>query len=182
MDAIHKLELTLVEQYKKLPHLPEEGRKWLAENAWWLVLIGVIICVFGLFGILSFLALGMFGLALGGAALGAGYGAVAGATLGGVILVVVLVSMALYIAEIVLMAMAISPLKELKKRGWDLLFLVAVINAAAAVITNVLSVNVIGLVMSLLWIAVGAYFLFEVRERFLVKKVVAKPVKASSKA
>ena len=34
MEVIHNLEATLAKQYKKAPHLPKEGQKWLAENAW----------------------------------------------------------------------------------------------------------------------------------------------------
>lgn len=181
MEAIRKLEVALAEQYKKAPHLPESGQKWLAENAWWIVLIGVVISVFGLLGIVSVLALATFGLSLGGAALGAGYGAAVGVAIGGVLLVTTLISLALYIVEVVLLGMAVSPLRALKKRGWDLVFLVAVLNVAVIVVTNVLAVNFVGLVFGLLWAAVGAYFLFEVRDRFVVKKLAAKPAKATAK-
>lgn len=182
MEAVRKLEVALAEQYKKAPHLPEGGQKWLAENAWWIVLIGVALSAFALFGILSFLLLATLGLSVGGAALGAGYGAAVGAAIGGVLLITTLISLALYIVEVVLLGMAVSPLKALKKRGWDLVFLVAVLNAVVLVVTNVLAVNLAGLVFGLLWAAVGAYFLFEVRDRFAVKKLVAKPVKATAKA
>lgn len=182
MEAVRKLEVALAKQYKKAPHLPKNGQKWLAENGWWIVLIGVILGVFGLFGVLSVIALAIFGLSLGGAALGSGYGAVAGVALGGVLLVTTLISLALYVVEVILMGMAVSPLKAMRKRGWDLVFLVAVLNAAVAVVSNVLTVNVAGLVLGLLWAAVGAYFLFEVRDRFVEKKAAEKAAKSAVKA
>ncbi len=180
MEAVHKIETVLVEQYKKAPHLPDGGQKWLAENAWWIVLIGVVLSVFGLFGIISVLGLALFGLSLGGAALGAGYGAAVGAALGGVLLVTTLLLLALYIIETVLLGMAVSPLKAAKKRGWDLVFLVALLNVAVLVVTNVISANLVGLIFGLLWAGVGGYFLFEVRDRFVAKKIAAKPAKAKA--
>lgn len=183
MEVIHKLELTLEAQYKKVPHLPVGVRKWLAENAWWLVLIGVIVGIFAILSILSLLGLAMLGLSIGGALLGAGIGAAVGATLGGILLVTALISLALYIAETVLMGMAIMPLKDMKKRGWDLLFVVAVLNAVSIVVVGVLTFDLLGLVWSLLWIALSVYFLYEVRDYFLVKKAVPKkkPVEAEAK-
>ena len=181
MELVRKLETMLVEQYKKAPHLPVNGQKWLAENAWWIVLVGVVISVFAMMGVLSFLALAMFGLSLGGAMLGAGYGAAVGMAVGGVLFVTTLVALALYIVVAVLLGMAVSPLKAMKKRGWDLVFLVAVVNAVVVVVTNVLSADLVGLIFGLLWAAVGAYFLFEVRSRFVGTKPVAKPTKAGLK-
>ena len=172
MEAIHKLELILEEQYKKLPHLPENAQKWLATNAWWLVLIGVVIGVFAIFAILSLLSLTILGLSIGGAALGAGVGAAIGATVGGILLVTTIISLAVYIAETALMSLAITPLKDMKKRGWDLLFLVGLLNAASILVVGILTVDVFGLIWSLLWVALSLYFLYEVRDYFVVKKTV----------
>ncbi|MFZ1360580.1 MAG: hypothetical protein WAS27_00915 [Candidatus Saccharimonadales bacterium] len=178
MEAVRNLEAVLAKQYKKAPHLPKEGQVWLAHNAWWIVLVGLALSVTGLVGILSVLALAMFGLSFGGALLGGAYGMTVGAALGGILLITTLVSLALYLVEVVLMGMAISPLKVMKKRGWDLVFLVAVLNALVTVVTNALSASLGGLVFGLLWAAVGLYFLFEVRDMFQAKKAAAKPAKS----
>ncbi len=174
MELIHKLEVALVAQYDKLPHLPENIQKWLADNAWWLVLIGVATSAVAILGVLSIVMIALFGLSFGGALVGAGVGAAIGSAIGGVILIVTVLSLALYVVQTALLGMAISPLKSLKKRGWDLVFIVAVINAAVIVISNVLTVNFVGLIWSLLWVAVGVYFLYEIREYFLVKKIAPK--------
>ena len=172
MEQVNKLEKTLLEWYSKAPHLPENVRTWLAENAWWLVIIGVVLSVLGLLSLVSVLFLASAGLSLAGVAAGGAYGAAAGVALGGVLLVTTLFSAALFVVEVVLLGMAISPLKSHKKRGWNLLFYVALLNAVVTVVVHVLSFDLVGLVWGLLWAAVGAYFLFETRNYFVGKKPV----------
>ncbi len=177
METVHKLEVTIAGWYKNVPHLPKGGQQWLADNAWWLVLIGVVLSVMGLFGIISVLFLAGAGLTLAGGALGGAYGTAVGAALTGIVLITALVSLAVYVIELVLMAMAISPLKEHKKKGWDLIFLVFLLNVAAIIVTGVIGFNpvsIMGTLWALLWAAVGAYFLFEVRGHFGAKHA-AKP-------
>jgi hypothetical protein len=169
MDTVHKLEVTIAGWYRNMPHLPKGGRQWLADNAWWLVLIGVILSVFGLFGIISVLFLAGAGLTIAGGAMGGAYGAAAGAALSGVLWISALVSLVVYAIEVVLMAMAISPLKVHGKRGWDLIFMVFLLNVISVIVTGVLGfggAGLMGIIWGLLWAAVGAYFLFEVRSYF----------------
>jgi hypothetical protein len=166
MESVHKLEKTVAEWYKAVPHLPKGGQKWLADNVWWIVVIGVVLSVLGLFSILSLLFLAGAGLALAGGATGGAYGSAVGAALGGVVLISVIVSLAVYVIELILMAMAISPLKNHKKKGWDLLFLVALINVLSIVVTGLLGMNFFSIIWGLLWAAVGGYFLFEIYGHF----------------
>lgn len=174
MNGIESLEKKLAGMYEQLPHLPKGGRQWLGENAWWLVIIGVVLSVMGLIAIVSaLLFVGGAITALGGVS-GGSVGAAVGAVAGGVILVAGLVSIAVFVAETVLMGMAISPLKEHKKRGWTLLFYVALINAASVIVTSVLNLNIFSLVFGLFWVAVGGYFLFEVHGFFGGKAVATK--------
>ena len=51
METLHKLEDTIEGWLKPLPHLPEDWRKWIANNSWWITLIGVIISAFGILGL-----------------------------------------------------------------------------------------------------------------------------------
>jgi ABC-type glycerol-3-phosphate transport system permease component len=173
MESVHKLEKTVAEWYKAAPHLPKGGQKWLADNVWWIVVIGVVLSVLGLFSILSLLFLAGAGLALAGSATGSAYGSAVGAALGGVVLISVIVSLAVYVIELILMAMAISPLKNHKKKGWDLLFLVALINVLSIVVTGLLGMNFFSIIWGLLWAAVGGYFLFEIYGHFGGEKTVS---------
>lgn len=167
MDSLRKLEETVGVWYKNMPHLPKNGQRWLAENAWWIVLIGVILGVLGIFSLLSFVLAAGFVLA--------GVAGIAGAALGGFAIIATLVSIALGAADVVIAGIAISPLKSMQRKGWSLLFLTVVINVAALVLNFLFTINFFGLVWGLLVTAVGVYFLYEVRDYFVTAK--AKPAK-----
>ena len=165
MEIISKLEKTIEQWLKPMPHLPESARKWIAINIWWLELIGVILLAFAsLMSIGTLLvALGisssLFGLKLFNAM----------ATVSG------LVFLLFTGASVAVMSMAISPLKALKKKGWDLLFIALLINAASIVCSAFLSMNfgvfITNIFSGAIGIAVGAYFLFEIRSHFVsIKK------------
>lgn len=172
MDTVHKLEATVAKWYRDVPHLPAGFQKWLAENIWWLVIICAVLGVFGVLGIvLAFLVVGF--TASTAAVYGGAVGTV-GAILGGIASLMVLVALAFYVVELVIMIMAVSPLKERRKKGWDLLFLLALLNVLCTIIVDVLTVNLTGLVFGILWSAVGAYFLFEIRSYFVPVKPIAK--------
>jgi len=167
MDTINKLELTVASWYKGVPHLPEQGRKWLATNIWWITLVGVIL---GSLGILSVIAATFFA----GAALSV-YGGIAGATVGGLVLVAALAVVVFMAITVVLSAMAITPLKMLQKKGWKLLFIVALVQVVEHAVSFLFNWSLFGLIWNLLFTAVGAYFLFEIRDFY--GKAIAKPHK-----
>ena len=156
MDTINKLETKVVQWYKDVPHLPQEVRKWLAVNMWWLTLIGVIL---GGIGVIGLIAATFFA----GALLSV-YGGVAGAAVGGLIFVVSLLAIAFLIVTVVLGAIAVTPLKSMQKKGWTLLFMIVLVRIAHVAVTFLFSFNLIGLVWALVATAVGAYFLFEIRD------------------
>lgn len=158
MESLKNLETMVASWYKSAPHLPSDGQKWLAENVWWLALIGLVL---GAFGILSILT----GVLLAGTIL-AGVGGPLGAAIGSIAFFSVLVTLAFSIADMVIIAVAISPLKAKQKRGWSLLFLVALINVLSLAVSFLFKPDIFGLVWELLFVAVGGYFLFEVRGQF----------------
>lgn len=161
MESVRKLEVMIASWYKSVPHLPKNGQEWLATNAWWLTLIGVILGAVAIINILFFsLLAGAFLTAIAGPV---------GAVAGGLVLFGVIVSLGLGLVSILLGGMAISPLKALQKKGWTLLFVLLLIEVAAIVISDVLSFNLLALVWELLWAAVGGYFLFEIRGQFEAK-------------
>lgn len=160
MKQIGKLEFLLASWYGRLPHLPEKGRRWIADNCWWIVLVGVIL--------LSLNILGVLGILLAGTMLLSVAAGVYGAMLGGVVALLALVWIALYILTTVLLAMAVGPLKLHKKRGWKLLFLVTAISVIVEISYVFVSADVGSFIGSMIGTAVGAYFLFEIREYFAV--------------
>lgn len=179
MESIHKLEKTVAGWYKNMPHLPVGGRKWLADNIWWIALVALVLSVLAIFPLVA--AVMLAGAVVGGmgAAYGGAYGA-AGVALTGTVLLAVWVTIAFLILEVILIGMSISPLKAHKRKGWDLLFILALLNVVSVVASALIGFNFMSLVWGLLWSAVGAYFLFEIRDSFEgSEKVAHKPAKKS---
>lgn len=177
MEQIEKLETMISGWFKDLPRLPKGLTDWLADNVWWLTIVGVVLSVFAVFSALSLLmlAFGITGLALGGV-----YGGYAASAVVGVALISVLASIAGFVVTTIIMVLAISPLKEKKKKGWTLLFVVLLLSFAFSVVANLISFNVVGILWAVIWAVVEAYVLFEIRGYFGVtsKKETKKVEKA----
>ncbi len=172
MDSLHKLETTVATWYKSVPHLPPEGRKWIATNAWWLVLIGVIVNVIALWGLMTLLFFA--------SAILTGYAGIAGAALGGLLWVASFVFFAFGVLVIIIGAMAVKPLKVMRKKGWVLLFVILLLTVASHVVDFLFKFNLFELVWGLLGAAVGGYFLFEVRDYFGVATTDRRRVKVEA--
>lgn len=173
MESLKKLEVTIGGWLKDVPHLPPNVRKWIAENAWWLVIISVVLGGFAILSILGAIALvGTVATVYGGP--------VVGAALTGTFLIASLVLLAMLILMVVLESMAIKPLKALQKRGWDLIFLVTFISLVLGVVSALLSFDFAGILRSVVGAAIAYYFLYEILGYFkpeLKQKVASsKPV------
>lgn len=177
MESIHKLEKTVAGWYKNVPHLPAGGQKWLAENVWWIALISLVLTVLSIFPMIA--AVLLVGGVAGG--LGAAYGGAYSAALVGTALLAVWVTIAFLLLEAVILGIAISPLKDRKKKGWDMLFILALINVASVVASGLIGFNFMALVWGLLWSAVGAYFLFEIHGHFGPKEKATHHAPATKK-
>lgn len=169
METVRKIEDQVASWYKNAPHLPADVSRWIATNAWWLALIGLI---FGAFGVLSIVSITFFA----GAIL-AGVGGAVGAAIGGIAFVAVFISLLFSIAVLILLAMAIQPLKAGTKKGWNILFLITLLEVASLAFPLLLTFDVFGTIWGLLWAGVGGYFLFEIRQYFIGKKAGAKTIK-----
>lgn len=183
MELLQKFEKTVHGWIKDVPHLPEAFRKWLAQNVWWIVLIGVILGGIGL--ITSF-----FGLIVTASLIGAPSNA--WFTYGGVTawtVVVGAIGLVFSAIGVTINAIAISPLKVMKKKGWVLLFLSLLVSVLALVVTTILNFNLLTLfaniVFGAVFVAIAAYLLFEIHPYFGVikatKKSAKKPTKKSTK-
>ena len=143
---------------KGLPHLPQEWRHWLADNVWWLVLIGVVLGAFGILGLVPVvLGISIF------------TGIVAGPAAGALVIITGIVNMAVLVVSVVLEAMAVTPLKAKQKKGWDLLFLVSLVAFAGSVLNAIITGNIGHILGLLVGTLIGLYLLFEVRMYFVHK-------------
>jgi len=158
MEFVNKVEARVANWYSKAPHLPVGLREWLGTNIWWIMLIVVILSAIGILNILFFGALA--------ALLVAGVGGPVGATIVGLASFLALIVLAATLAEVIITAIAIKPLKDKQKKGWSLLLLALLVAVGFTVLTFLFSFELASLIMSLLWVAVSGYVLFEIRDQF----------------
>ena len=157
MESVNKLEVMVAGWYKNLPHLPKELSLWLAQNAWWLVMIGAIVSGVGILGVL--------GLASGASVFFASFGAFG---LGGIVFLGTILALLFGIVSVLLELVAIKPLKVMAKKGWDFVFLSVLVSLVGAIVGVVFSYNVGNLLSALVGAAISGYVLFEVRNYFVV--------------
>jgi uncharacterized membrane protein YhaH (DUF805 family) len=168
MDSLKQFESTVEGWLKPLPHLPSIWRKWLGENIWWLTIIGVVLEAFAAMELYHISTasdpisrfVSQYGLSTDGWTNS------------------VMMSMTLIVLTGVLMALAVSPLKEYKKRGWDLLFLTVIVSVSSDLVVSIIDFNLVRLIPSLISAAisffVGMYLLFEIRSHFNTATVIDK--------
>lgn len=148
--------------FQKSPiQIPPNITKWLADNSWWIVLVGAAASVFGIFSLLS-----LVNTANNIDALYNTYGlgdTYARSTSS------LYVSMLASAVSAVLLFMASSKLKMHQKAGWNLLYYNFLINAVISLLSFALSSPAL-LVGSLIGFAIGfvigAYILFQLRGHF----------------
>ncbi|HRN90623.1 MAG TPA: hypothetical protein PK265_01435 [Candidatus Saccharibacteria bacterium] len=181
MEFVNKIENMVGGWLKSVPHLPAAGQKWLGVNVWWIVLIGVILSGIGLLMTLGgiFTAMTFIG------ATTTYYGALVAESYTGMWFVSAIVSLIFSAVSVLILALAINPLKNLQKKGWSLLFLSWLVNAVAIVVNIVLSFSVLTLIMGIIFggivLAISAYFIFEIRGQFQGSTKKAKAATAATK-
>ena len=117
MELIKKIEDSLAKLFKDMPHLPENGRKWLTDYAWLLSLIG------GVFGIISGFLL-LTGVLFVSAVTTTYdvYGTIYSTAPVRHYLALAWIALAVLIAYSIMLLMASSKLKLKQRAGWNLLF------------------------------------------------------------
>lgn len=167
MDSISKLEGTIEGWMKSFPHLPENVRKWIAQYAWAINLIGLILSA-----VMLVVAIGGIIFAYIAASTVTSYTALYYGLSGysQAFMITTIIAILSFAATIVLTAMAIKPLKSMNKRGWDLLFIVALIEVVFSIISAVADFSVFTIIPNLIFTAIGfmigMYILFEIRSYF----------------
>jgi len=168
MESINKLEKTIEGWLKPIPHLPITWRKWLGENVWWLTLLGVILSVIAVFTIIGAMFTAMSFLGSVNSIYGM-YGMTSG-SYSSWWMISSVASLVFMVVTVAISAMAVNPLKAQKKKGWDLLLLVFIVNIVSSIVGVILNFNIMTLIPGLIGIAIGAaisaYFLFEVKSQF----------------
>lgn len=160
-ERVSGLEKWLDGVYKNVPSLPEGVRKWLANNVWWLALIGGILGLLSAFGLWQAVQVAnnlVYNLGTYSAAYGAQYRPL------------IWISLVVTVVQSVLLLMAYNGLKAHRKSGWNLLFytsLLSVVTIIAYLLTASYGFsNAIG---SLIGMAISFYFLFQIRSYFTEK-------------
>lgn len=164
MDFLRKLETTVAGWLRNVPHLPPNARKWLGDNIWWIVAIGAVLTALGVLGLIGTI---MTTLSVLSSPVASYY---ASTTFVGWAIVTSLVSLVFMVIEGVLLALAISPLKEKQKKGWVLLFATWCVGVISVVVSAILTLNPFAIIGSLIfgavWAAFAAYFIFEIHGEF----------------
>jgi hypothetical protein len=161
MDSVKKLEKTIGDLFKGAPALSEGNKEGLVKAWPWIALI---------FGILQLLAAwGLWRLtrvtnALNDIStyyLGSQYGLTTGDKM------IIYLGLAMLVIDGVILLMAYPELKKRARRGWDLLFIGALLNAVYSVVTLFIDARGVGsFIFSLIGSAIGFYLLFQVREKY----------------
>lgn len=137
------LEQWMAPIFAKFPHIPENGRKTLADIAPWLALI------FGVLGLLGIVSAGSLMSYLSFSFIGMG-----------MIQITMFISLLAGLIACILEILAFKPLKAMKKKGWDLLFYATVLTTATTILSLLFGYSEIG---GLVGALIGLWLLFEVR-------------------
>ncbi len=167
MNRLQKLESLIQEWLRPLPHLPDNVRKWLANNIWWMVLvaafgsaIATLMVLGGIFAYMNF---------IGNASSYAGFYMTAAYSAGWIWTAIVGL---LFLAfATVLYSKAVTPLKEHRGLGWRMLFILLLVAAVKVLLDAVLTFSffafIFGIIFGVVGLAISAYFLFEIRSYFV---------------
>ena len=160
LNSAHGFEAQLVPFFAKFPHIPESGRKVIADISPWIALI------FGVLGLLVLLGAGALMTLL----------AIPMLLTGGISVVIGFVTTILGLAAAILQLLAVSPLKTRMKKGWDYLFygvLIGTVSTIVSVIGGVVGASVYAgagavssLVSGALSFLIGGWILFEIRDQY----------------
>lgn len=166
VGSAHGIEAALANLFENFPHIPDGGRKVIADIAPWLALLA------GIFGLL--------GLATAGSIFSMfGSSRFSGVDLG---IVIALAAVALSLIASVFQLLSFNPLREKMKKGWNFLyygFLLGALSSALSVAGSMMSIfgssyvssyvkasglsSLIGLVV---WFLIAGWLLFEIRKEF----------------
>lgn len=157
MQHAHGFEAKLEPFFAKFPHIPEGGRKVIADIVPWLALI---------FGIL-----GLLGLFTAGALMA--LFAIPALLTGGIWVITGFITTVIGLITVILQLMAFTPLKARMKKGWNYIFYGVLLGALSTIITvvgGVLSMSTVNATSSLIGgivgFLIGGWLLFEIKNQY----------------
>lgn len=164
MNTITKLERTVLHWFKTTPHLPSNIQRWLGENIWWITIILAIVTGLAALGNLFTILNNQSAMSNGIASY---YASTSFLVWSSFIATVNLVFNGL---TTVILAFAVTALRDKQKKGWVLLFLAWLVSIVFSVFAAILTLNVVGFILSLLFsglsIIISGYILFEIHGEF----------------
>jgi len=173
MSVLQPLEKSLAEALKGVPALPPGAKKALVEFVPWINL------VFGLLALASVYWLWQWAHVANNAinylnnlSVTYGGGQVVSNRLG----FTVWLALAVLTVQAVIILAAILPLKDRKKSGWDLLFYALILQVVYGVVVAFTAYGIGHLFSSLIGVAIGLYFLFQIRDAYLKQPAANKKV------
>lgn len=144
--------------YKLTPNLSKESRKNLA-NYFYLVAIAWL--VFQVIGLVKlFAAMGIISIVQ---VTDSTYSLNTG------LVFFIAVSLVVQVMQIIIPSMALLPLKKLQRSGWELMFGSFLLGVITLVVSWSVSADLIGLLKTVIVVAVSGYLLYEVRSFFIKK-------------
>lgn len=158
MQRLIGLEEAIGRLFRKMPHLPRESRDWIADNIWWLVIIGLVLSAMTVLDLLLLL----FGASLY-------MGLTADIAVGSAVFITTMINLAMFSIVVVLEAMAIKQLHLKRRYGWELLFVICLVLLAGSVLRALMNNSLSGLLNPLVVAFISFYLLFEIRDYFVVK-------------
>ncbi|MEI6237764.1 MAG: hypothetical protein WCP03_04155 [Candidatus Saccharibacteria bacterium] len=178
MGPLDTLETALVGVSKQLPQIPKNAKKIIADIAPWITLAGGL-----LFLLLAWFAYEGARTASSVADWANQINAIYGT---GTKIVTNNLTASLWITllilavEAILMFVAFPALRKFKKSGWNMLFIISIVNIAYGIVTLfTYNGGIFSLFSSIIGTAIGWYLLFQVREIYLGKKTA--PAKVETK-
>ena len=164
MKYVKKIEDWAEDLHKKLPHLPKSAQTWLAQNIWWIAIVGAGLSAISVIASLQFIA------TLSSPTAFYGYPLV-GVTHTGYAITTALISLAFVVVTGLLLALAVKPLRAQSRKGWTLLFYALLVEAVSVVVNAIVNFNIFGfffqIIFGAVFVAITAYFIFEIRSHFL---------------
>jgi len=164
MEVLSKAEKVVLEWVKDVPHLPSTTQKWISQNVWWIALIFAVIGGIGVLYVVPDIFLLIMKWET------ASQAQFVITTFIEFAIAKQIISLVLSLLIVVVLALAVSPLRRQQKKGWVLLFLALLLEAILVVVGALLSLSIFGFIVGVIFggifLVALAYFLFEIHGRF----------------